>query len=674
MKLKLSLFSLLAILVVLFGTQLPLNAKHDHSKSTHHKSQYKPKNIPGSWQPLTNTPPFGDPDTFPAAGFQLLLTDGSVLVQNINFPHTGEVWKLVPDINGSYVDGTWIQVASLPAGYAPYYFASAVLPDGRVILEGGEFNGPGYDQEFTNRGAIYDPVADVWTPVNPPEFFANATGLIPMLPIGDGASVVLPDGTFMLADALSNQAALLDAKTLTWTPTGFNKFDINQNEGWTLLPNGKVLTVDCNANHAFDDSFIPRIMGTELYDPATGAWTIANDTSVELSDFENTYTIGPQVLRPNGTVFVVGASRTGSTAIYNYCTGKWSPGPVTPFAGTGIIGQQPALIIDPPNGAAGTYTNIKVGVLTQVPFNVSGPIVPTVPANADSPCAPLPPGSIALIATDGFVTPTVNKGTNATNAGAIGCLFYDSTGSDFGSGSINGSPTVPSIEVDQATGQLLLDNLSGLTGSLTTAVVIGDIFFSAQNAPAALLPNGNVLFTVDAGSGPPTKFFEFDGTQLIEQQPVPEAEDSPAADFYMLILPTGQIMLTCDFTTDIEIYTPGDRTYNPDWAPVISKCPKKVKSGQTYKIEGVLFNGMSQGSMYGDDYQSATNYPLVRITNKETGHVFYARTHDHSFMGVASKKKVHTYFDVPANIELGKSILEVVANGIPSKPFHIQVK
>lgn len=43
-------------------------------------------------------------------------------------------------------------------------------------------------------------------------------------------------------------------------------------------------------------------------------------------------------------------------------------------------------------------------------------------------------------------------------------------------------------------------------------------------------------------------------------------------------------------------------------------------------------------------------------------------------MGVASNKKVHTTFDVPATIEKGESTLEVVANGIPSKPFQIVVE
>jgi hypothetical protein len=83
---------------------------------------------------------------------------------------------------------------------------------------------------------------------------------------------------------------------------------------------------------------------------------------------------------------------------------------------------------------------------------------------------------------------------------------------------------------------------------------------------------------------------------------------------------------------------------------------------------------MSQGAAYGDDAQGATNYPLVRITNNATGHVFYSRTHDHSTMAVGFNGRVSTHFDVPANQERGASKLVVVANGIPSAPVSVVVK
>jgi hypothetical protein len=140
----------------------------------------------------------------------------------------------------------------------------------------------------------------------------------------------------------------------------------------------------------------------------------------------------------------------------------------------------------------------------------------------------------------------------------------------------------------------------------------------------------------------------------------------------MLVLPTGEILLT-DFSNDIEVYAPAP-SFHPEWAPLILNTQIFLHRGESYKIFGIRFNGMSQGAAYGDDVQAATNYPLVRITNLATGHVFYNRTHDHSSMAVASDRIVSTHFDVSASQEPGLSKLEVVANGIPSFPVIVFVR
>ena len=79
--------------------------------------------------------------------------------------------------------------------------------------------------------------------------------------------------------------------------------------------------------------------------------------------------------------------------------------------------------------------------------------------------------------------------------------------------------------------------------------------------------------------------------------------------------------------------------------------------------------------MYGDDAQMATNYPLVRIKNNSSGHVFYCKTHNHSAMGVATgSAAVSTQFDIPSTVETGASTLVVVANGIPSAAVNVSVQ
>jgi hypothetical protein len=64
----------------------------------------------------------------------------------------------------------------------------------------------------------------------------------------------------------------------------------------------------------------------------------------------------------------------------------------------------------------------------------------------------------------------------------------------------------------------------------------------------------------------------------------------------------------------------------------------------------------------------------VRIKNNTSGDVRYATTYNWSTSAVATgSMKVSTWFDIPTNIEVGDSTLEVVANGIPSLPMNVTI-
>ena len=129
-----------------------------------------------------------------------------------------------------------------------------------------------------------------------------------------------------------------------------------------------------------------------------------------------------------------------------------------------------------------------------------------------------------------------------------------------------------------------------------------------------------------------------------------------------------------DQTSEVEVFTPRG-TYQKAWRPKVTSSPRVITRGKSYVIRGTQFNGLSQGAMYNDDFQDATNYPLVRVVNLATKDVFYCRTHDHSTMAVATgSEPVSTHFDVPVHIESGRSSLYVVANGIPSLPVVVTVQ
>jgi hypothetical protein len=456
--------------------------------------------------PLKNQPPDG-------IIYSFQMTDGTVLAQGYN---CSDFWKLTPDNTGSYVNGTWTQVASLPTGYAPDATASAVLADGRLLLEGGEYSDCGGVFSLTNQGAIYDPVANTWTTVTPPKGWNY---------IGDSPSTVLANGDYLIGNKLTKEMRKLDPATMKWTTAASKgKSDFNAEEGWTLLASGSVLTAD-----------VKNAPNSEIYDATAKKpeWTSAGSTIVDLHSpspfgcinygpkdklcYYPPGEIGPAILRPDGTVFYTGSytknNGPGNTAIYDSIAGGWTVGPTFP---------------------------------------------------------------------------------NGDNA--------------------------------------------------------GDSF-------AVLLTNGDVLVEGDSGTS-----YLWNGSTFTA---------GPYTPGSLMILPNGQVLIGGGET---EVYT-STGSYQSSWQPTISSFPSSVTPGSTYTISGTQFNGLSQAGSFGDEFQFATNYPLVQITNSSTKHVFYARTHGHSSMGVATgAATVSTNFDAPSTIETGASTLVVIANGIPSEPVSITVQ
>lgn len=279
------------------------------------------KSRPGHFAPIAHQPPVG-------MAMEWLMTDGSILAQS--YANWSDWYRYVPDSKGGYSDGSWTQVASLQSGYGPLYFAADVLADGRLLISGGEYNSPGngYDLQLTNQGAVYDPVKNQWTPLGHPPKWDY---------IGDSPSSVMPSGVVLVGDKLHKWDAFVNPKTLRWKSVrSKGKSDWNAEEGWTLLPNGTILTAD-----------VANAPNSEIYDLRTEHWKTAGSTIVDLHSpspygclmygpglcYYPPGEIGPAILRPDGTVFYTGSYSTsgpGHTAIYNSGTNTWTAGPNFP--------------------------------------------------------------------------------------------------------------------------------------------------------------------------------------------------------------------------------------------------------------------------------------------------------------------------------------------------------
>jgi hypothetical protein len=326
----------------------------------------------GTWTATTNHPPS-------AVAHAVLLTDGSVLVNSFFFStHTDTWYRLVPDSNGSYIHGTWVNAGSLPSGYNPLYFASVTLPNGQVVVMGGEYNNG--TSVWTTQGAIYNPVTNKWSKLAAPSGWTS---------VGDAQGIVLPNGHMMLANCCTTQEAILTISggIVTWTPTGTGKFDSNDEEGWTMLPGGTILTVDAYADRTCCN------LGYQIYDPATGAWTTpGNNTAVNLVD-PGSRELGPMPLLPNGTVFAAGA--TTNNAIYTLSTGTWA---TAPSFGSGLdIADGPAAVL--PNGNALFDTSPGVFGTGSKFFEWDGSAMHAVPAPPNAPSDSSYQGNMVVLPT-----------------------------------------------------------------------------------------------------------------------------------------------------------------------------------------------------------------------------------------------------------------------------------
>lgn len=453
-----------------------------------------------TWTAVRNTPNIG-------ANNPLLLTDGTVLVQNASTP---DWYKLTPDLSGSYVNGTWKKVASMPSNWGPLYFGSQVMPDGRVIAIGGEYNLG--QTVWTNLAGIYDPVLNAWNPIKVPA---------PWSGMGDTATCMLPNGMVYVADPLTSQTAAFDpVKNQFVFPYGGSALQYNDEAGLTLLPNGNLFRADCWSQSA-----------AEVFNTKTLQWQSLPPMPYNVLDVADAE-MGPAIVQYNGILMQFGGN--GSNIQYDPVHNKWIPAPSFPGSGTS--------------------------------------------------------------------------------------------------------------QVDVADGG------------------------------AVLLPNGNIL--VDAGVGyyaSSAMFFLWDGTSLTPTTGSPDANSVPGGYGNFLLLPSGQVLYT-DLSPNVYVYNPAGSP-NPAWAPTITSIPQQLHIGDTYTISGTQLNGLSQGTGFGDDQQSATNYPIIRITINKTGHVYYCREFNPSTMAICTGSQVvSTHFTVPLTAELGPATIQVVTNGIPSKSVPVTIQ
>jgi hypothetical protein len=274
----------------------------------------------GTWTPLVH----------PAPGtihLMLLLSDGTVMAAGGS--GAGNAWyKLTPDANGSYANGTWTtRVAMLDTRL---WFSSRVLTDGRVFVAGGEYPQDPPNHNFGRATAeIYDPVANSWTRIDPPTSLLD-----PSLPsavnpaynqaFADSIGEILSNGRVLVSPVLPKVhggTLIYDPATNAWSagPLLANNVAYQDEASWVKLPDDSILTIDPFGTHS------------ERYIPSTNTWI--SDSTVPVSVYDPFgEEMGAGFLLPSGKALFLGS--TGQTAIYtpsgSTSPGTWVAGPDIP--------------------------------------------------------------------------------------------------------------------------------------------------------------------------------------------------------------------------------------------------------------------------------------------------------------------------------------------------------
>jgi MYXO-CTERM domain-containing protein len=397
----------------------------------------------------------------------------------------------------------------------------------------------------------------------------------------------------------------------------------------------------------------------KLAPSATGTYDASTWTALTSMHNGRLY-YGSNVL-PDGRLFVVGGEYDtghGFGEVYDPIANTWT----TPFNANGTSDTETALLPD------GT---VYIAWISQIYTPSTG----LLSAGPTFPNGGYDEAGFVLLPDQSFLTIPINdthayrlvpSQNNFVAAGTTPASLYDS-GSEIG----------PAVRL--ADGTVFWVGASGKTARYTPGATSADpgswaagpdipSMLHADDAPAAVLPNGHVLFVADKGSYTgPAAVFEYDPSgagsiTLSAGSPAP----SVAYTCRMLVLPTGQVILSTGSAG--YLYTP-NVTPDPTWKPTIAMLV--LKSAGVYELSGTQLHGFSEGAAYGDDAEMSTNFPLVRF--EAGGNVTYARTFGWApaVIGLGTTKQT-TQFKLPTLTD-GNYNLVVVANGIASDPLAVKI-
>jgi hypothetical protein len=468
-------------------------------------------------------------------------------------------------------------------------------------------------------------------------------------PGGTGVMMLLTDGTVMVKTGNANWSRLSPSATGSYVngtysalapmSTGRLYFASNvMQDGRVFVLGGEYSGATMSANWTNTG---------EIYDPVSNSWTpIAHHPESQYGDV-------PSMLLPDGRIFT-GSLSSSKSYIYTPSTNTWAQ------SGSKVYADQSdeETWVRIPDGRILTYDLFHS-------YQTGGAY-----AEAYNPAT----GTWASLSP-----------SDGSAAGSIPQLSSSALGAEMGPGLLmRRASTGGDVLFVGATGHTGIYSIGTNTwaaGPEVQGVVNGKTEqFGADDAPGAEMPSGHILFAADAGpSGGtftgPTQLFDFDPASrtvapVSPAFPTPSALSGSAFTMTMLVLPTGQILVS-NGSTKQWIYTPDGKAPKAS-TPKINKL--KYNGTGKFTLTGKQLDGVSAGASYGDDNEMDENYPIVALTATDgSGNVYYARTTNWSKVSVADTTTQTVNFTLKSGTPAGNYSMVVSGAGVQSAPSCITI-
>jgi hypothetical protein len=597
-----------------------------------------------------------------------LLSDGRVLV--VGDP---AVLMLTPDRYGKYCNGTWTRVSNVPK--TAIYGPNSLSPDGTLLQHYGEFGSSVYGSSiFTN--CVFHPGSNQWVE------YGTSNPNLKFVAQHSNAFITDDGVTVGRGGEMKKNGTPNDIVASRWSDiSNFSQFETEA--AFAKIPNGNAVCF------SFDG------VSVRLISPGYN--------STLQSAGSSSTTVGVTTVDCTSRLQTLHASRPMSRSSL-----KWTTPPFSANVGVGY--EQGATIYMPKidrvvliggNGYIYTITtdlnptNLNLAAALPMEPRYPDPRLvstylgtfvnplgePTIPNgnNCVVACGPVPPGySSWQQFVQQYNIDTQHQG-----------YFIRATG--YASGDTGWVRCVSSsVSYNASTNRLTFTGGGsiGTDGGFVqepSYAKTGDQVtwerpsYQGMDAPATILPNGDLLFaasgvirytnndfdnigvwfTWDGSSASPNFLFNDEKTVM------------PTASYYCgcFPLPSGEIFL------GHAVYTPTSTQATPITGsrPIITSVPATIYSGLTFTLGGNQLNGLHEGGQFGDDKCHRTNFPIISLTNPTTQEVYYCRSTDWSYYGIQPNRPSTVKVMVPAHIPEGSYQLRVIASGVGSDPSTVTV-